>query len=205
MSMNNTNKPLLLFDIDLTLYDTNLFRQLYPPVMAKAMNISIQTLNKTQKSYTDRLAKSTDFLPEDFLHHIADVHNRSYEKLHDIYYNPENFHESLYPDVFPSLQRLKGHHTLGIFSEGFISFQTTKLKLSGIYNFFDPNFIFITRRKNESDIISQLPVNTTIIDDRIEVLESLSQFPNLTLVWLNRKDHSSSPTTKTIHSLTQLT
>ena len=202
--MTNTNKPLILFDIDLTLIDSIRLRHTYNSQLSYELKISIKEFNDTKDKYLNRLEKSTDFLPEDFLKHIADTHNHSYQTLQNIYYNPENFQDALYPDTIPALQKLKKEYIFGIYSEGFFSFQITKLKYSGIYNYFDPDFIYIHRRKAISDIPKTLPGGTIIVDDRIEALESLSQFPNLSLVWLNRKDNSIHPSIPTIQSLNEL-
>ena len=202
--MTSTNKPLLLFDIDLTLYDSLHFRKMYPSLMAGAMNISLETLIQTQKSYTGKLERSTDFHPEDYLHHIADTHHFSYQKLHDIYYNPELFGASLYPDTIPALEKLQTGYTLGIYSEGNHDFQITKLKLSGIYQYFDPKFIYIHPRKLNPEIVRSLPEKTTIIDDRLEIISVIHNYRHLIPIWLNRHGSKIYFHTKSISDLKQL-
>jgi hypothetical protein len=203
--MNNTNKPLLLFDIDLTLYDSLHFRKIYPPLMVNALGITSEEYRETQKGYLNTLEKSTDFLPVKYLRHIAHTYSYPFQKLHDIYYNPELFRTSLYPDTIPALDKLKLNNTLGIYSEGNHDFQITKLKLSGIINYFDPNFIFIHRRKVDLEIINTLPANSTIVDDKLEVIKLLSLYPDIHPVWVNRTSTVSEVKFKTISSLLDLT
>jgi phosphoglycolate phosphatase-like HAD superfamily hydrolase len=173
--------------------------------MVNALGITLEEYRDTQNGYLNTLEKSTDFLPVKYLRHIAHTYSYPFQKLHDIYYNPELFRASLYPDTIPALDKLKHKNTLGIYSEGNHDFQITKLKLSGIFDYFDPNFIFIHRRKIDPVIISSLPENTTIVDDRTDVIDSLSQYANLSLVWLNRKDNSQHPFIQTVNILTSLT
>jgi FMN phosphatase YigB (HAD superfamily) len=202
--MNNTNKPSILFDIDLTLFDADLFRLNVYPRLAEEVNISLPEFNETLASYTNALEKSSDFLPNRFLRHIAKAHSFPFQQLYDTYFHPQNFKEALYPDTMPALQELFPGRSLGIYSEGYRDFQTTKLRFSGILDYFDPDLIYIHRRKIDPDFLRTLPEKTTIIDDRIKVLESLSQISNLSLVWLNRKDTATHPSIRTILLLTDL-
>jgi len=197
-------KPIILFDIDLTLYDSLHFRQLYPPLMAQALGISLDELRETQTGYLNTLEKSTDFLPEEYLQHIAETHSFPYQKLHDIYYDPGLFKASLYPDTVPALTRLKPDFNLGIFSEGYRNFQITKLKYSGIYDFFDPEYIFIHRRKTDPETLSSLPDNSLIIDDNPVIISLLLINLPIKPIWINRKNNLKNPDIITISSLNDI-
>jgi FMN phosphatase YigB (HAD superfamily) len=203
--MNNTSKPLMLFDIDLTLYDSLHFRALYPPLMANALNISLQELTRTQNIYLNTLEKSTDFLPQMYLRHIADHYKFPYRQLQAIYYDPGLFRASLYPDTIPALQKLHPLYILGIFTEGNTDFQINKLKYSGIWDYFNQKYIYIHRRKLDPEIIVRMPPNATVVDDRLEVVEKLQPFPRIQPVWLNRKNQITHLSVPTIHKLTDLT
>ena len=80
----------------------------------------------------------------------------------------------------------------------------TKLKYSGIFDYFDPNFIYIHRRKIDPDILNSLPKNSIIVDDRLEIITDLTPYSHLNPVWLNRKDNVISQPVRTIHSLVEL-
>ena len=204
MNMNNTNKPSILFDIDLTLFDADLFRLNVYPRLAEAIKISLPEFNETLASYTNALEKSSDFLPNRFLRHIAKAHSFPFQQLYDTYFHPRNFKDALYPDTLPALQQLCSPYNLGIYSEGYEDFQTTKLRLSGILDYFDPDLIYIHRRKIDPSFLNSLPNQTLIVDDRLKVIDNLNPHSNTTPVWLNRKDNTTHPTAKTIHSLTEL-
>ena len=178
--------PLILFDIDYTLYNTRHFIELVNPLIMSALNITPEELSQTLKDYLNTLAKSTDFLPEDFLRILANNYSYSYQKLHDIYFSPELYKSSLFPDTVPALQKLYPDFNLGIFSEGFPDFQTLKLKNSGILGYFDTKYIFIYNRKTDLKILRSLPADTTILDDKSDVIQTIKQFPHLKPVWINR-------------------
>ena len=202
--MNNTNKPSILFDIDLTLFDANLFRLNVYPKLAEAIKISLPEFNQTLASYTNALEKSSDFLPNRFLRHIAKAHSFPFQQLYDTYFHPRNFINALYPDTVPAIQKLFPANSLGIYSEGYRDFQVTKLKLSGILDYFDPDFLYIHRRKIDPTVLNSLPNDSVIIDDRLEVINGMAPYPNITPVWLNRNDYTTHPLVKTIRSLTEL-
>jgi hypothetical protein len=63
--------------------------------------------------------------------------------------------------------------------------------------------MYIHRRKIDRRC-NCLPGDSVIIDDRPEMISGLIPYPNITPVWLNRKDDATHPTVKTIHSLTEL-
>ncbi len=202
--MNNTNKPSILFDIDLTLFDADLFRLNVYPRLAETIKISLPEFNGTLAAYTNALEKSSDFLPNRFLRHIAKDHSFPFQQLYNTFFNPQNFINALYPDTVPGLQKLFPGRSLGIYSEGYREFQTTKLRLSGILDYFNPDLMHIHRRKIDPAVLNCLPNDSVIVDDRPEMISGLIPYPNITPVWLNRKDDATHPTVKTIHSLTEL-
>jgi FMN phosphatase YigB (HAD superfamily) len=197
-------KPLILFDIDYTLYNTGHFIGLVNPLITSALNITPEILSQTLKDYLNTLTKSTDFLPADFLRILANNYSFSYQKLHDIYFKPELYKSSLFPDTIPALQKLSPDFTLGIYSEGFQDFQTAKLKNCEILDFFNPDYIFIHARKAEPEILKSLPENSVIVDDKPEIINEVKVDGRLTPVWLNRTDSSLFPGIRTLHSLTDL-
>ncbi|MEK7611402.1 MAG: hypothetical protein AAB486_03480 [Patescibacteria group bacterium] len=117
---------------------------------------------------------------------------------------PDLYRRSLYPDTLPSLAKLQASHRLGIFTEGFRKFQLTKLKLSGLLPLFNRDLTFIHRRKLTPTAIKRLPKGAIIVDDNLEVVETLLKFPYVTPVWLNRKDKKKHPQIRAIRSLTEL-
>ena len=202
-------KPVLLFDVDLTLFNTEKFKAAYPKSIASHFKISHDQFLIIGNEYRASLKKHTDYNISDYLKSISKRFNLPLYELKQICFSPENF-ACLYPDTLPTLSILSSKYRLGIFSEGFKIFQTTKLKLSGIYHLFNPELIYIFRRKTTSASLAKLPRNSTIIDDNLKVIESLlasklTSSRNLKPIWLNRKNHPVHPGVHTINSLASLT
>jgi hypothetical protein len=195
-------KPILLFDIDKTLFDTNKFMKIIIyNKFTELLDLNFEQYLNIYNGYETKLKKGTDFLPRSFISSFSHTKNYCYEKLNKTFFNSDNFNNSIYPDVYTSLTRLSERFNLGIYSEGNSHFQTNKLKLSNLYKLFNPSLIFIFRRKTTKNNQAKLPPGSTVIDDNLDVINSI----NVSRIWLNRKDQSTHPTIKTIYSLLALT
>jgi FMN phosphatase YigB (HAD superfamily) len=208
---NQSMKPILLFDIDKTLFDTDSFSASYRQKFIKYLAVSPEKFEKVRVKYHHSLSKHTDYNPDEFIKHIInslhqDKQQNTYKKLRNLFYTSENFSKNLYPDTISALTDLKNRHLLGIFSEGNIPYQKTKLVKSSLYDFFAPRHIHIFHRKTDPASLLSLPENSTIVDDDPSVIDELlnQKIKTLGLIWLNRKTKSKHPHAKTIHSLTEL-
>jgi phosphoglycolate phosphatase-like HAD superfamily hydrolase len=205
---NQIVKPVILFDIDRTLIDTDKFSQTYRKKFIKFLGIPPKKLEKILAKYYSRISKHTDFVPEEFIKHLINsLHKNNvhkiYEKLHNLFFESENFSKNLYPDTLPVLKDLKKHYSLGIFSEGHPVYQKTKLVKSNLYDLFNPKYVYIFHRKTSPESLAQISPDTIIIDDDSSVISEIPK--NFYPVWLNRKNKDKLPHTKTIHSLLELT
>lgn len=103
---------------------------------------------------------------------------------------PQYYRNALFEDVLPTLEKLKGKVSLGIFSQGPSRFQRAKLHLSGIEKYFSPELIFILppRKTNKANqVLAQLPnLNIYFVDDRPEIAETLAN--HRAKVFLIRRD-----------------
>lgn len=204
-------KPLLLFDLDKTLFDTNRFVKIISTAFIDYLGTPPKKFDDLLTRYHDSLSKSTDYQPEEFFKHVInslrlDKKPKIHEKLRNLFFAKANFTRSLYPDTLPALTVLSSRSTLGIFSEGYASYQKAKLVKSGLIDLIDPKYIIIHRRKTKPESLSLLPQNCTVVDDRLEVVTELATQTTvpLTPIWLNRKDQSKHPSARTIYSLNDL-
>jgi FMN phosphatase YigB (HAD superfamily) len=179
-------KPLILVDIDRTIFDTDKFHSLYTKMFLPVLQTSLAEFETSRQSYSAGLISPTDFLPANYLKHLASHFSAPYKKLHRIYYDSQNFKESLYSDTVPALKSLKDSYILGIFSEGYPSFQKTKLKKSGIYDLFDQKFLHVHRRKTLPSVLQKLPDQTIIIDDKSQVIDALKSYKGLRGILIDR-------------------
>jgi hypothetical protein len=203
-------KSLLLLDIDKTLFDTEKFTLHFSNIFCKFLKIPPEKLNKVLTKYRKSQLKHTDYNPEEFIKHLInsfhlDKQPKIYEKLHNLYFAPENFTKNIFPDT-NILVDLKKRYSLGIYTEGFPSYQKTKLVKSNLYDLFDPKNIFIFRRKTTPKSLIDLPDQATIVDDDPKVIQELLDQKTKIIypIWLNRKTKDKHPHARTIHSLTEI-
>ncbi len=197
-------KPVILFDLDLTLFDTRLWLREYVfPLLEEALDVGPEVIDETTRAYTSQLEKSTDFNPDDYIAFLVTELEGEAETLHHIIYNPHHFAHAVYSDVKPVLDQLRQHYSLGLLSEGLESFQKLKFEQSGLANWFDPQYVVISRRKLEPEVLDQLP-EAIVVDDKVEVLELLSENEKFRPIWLNRRDSNQHQDIPTIYSLIAL-
>jgi len=194
-------KPVILFDVDHTLFDTaTWFKEFLTPALADFLDTDSERIGEITQQYQATLEKHTDFHPADFIQWLGEDFEADTTTLNKIFFQPKYFQRSVFPDALACIQILKEKYTLGIFSEARKEWQLQKLELSGLLSHFDPDQIHIFRRKCDADSLEQLPVST-IIDDKLEVVAALAQTDTIEPVWLNRRDQTSDESISTIHSL----
>lgn len=200
-------KKIILFDIDDTIINTELFRKIQDETLAKYLGVSDLEIKKVRSDYYFGLKKSTDFFIDDYLTIVAKKYQHDFENLKKVFFGQKNIQLCLYQDVKPVFDQLKNlGYTLGVFSEGFVSFQKFKLETNNLLEFFDPEYVFLVRRKIDPNILKKLPQNTIIVDDKPEIINELKNFANITPIQIIRENKQDNPrvTDKIITSLTEL-
>ncbi|HEX9817585.1 MAG TPA: HAD hydrolase-like protein [Patescibacteria group bacterium] len=181
------NPPLILFDIDETLMNTTQFVNGQFVELAKLFGKDAENVKKVFTTYWSGLESNTDFSPEDCIAYLANHYQHNKAEVERVFYHPQIFGAALFPEVKSVLKKLQTMKiSLGIYSEGFESFQQRKLQANGILRFFEPNYRRVLRRKMDPKVIKSLPKNTIIIDDKAEVIAFLEPFPNIIPLHLTR-------------------
>lgn len=97
---------------------------------------------------------------------------------------------SLYEEVIDVLNKLKETVYLGIFSEGNLDFQKTKLLKTKIHNNFTKKHIHIVANKEETikEVLEKYKKNVVfLVDDKLTVLYLAKQLlPSLITIWVKR-------------------
>ena len=97
---------------------------------------------------------------------------------------------SLYDEIVPVLESLKDVSELGIFSKGDDFFQNTKLKETGIGDFFQRENIHIFEDKDinlENVINKYIELQIYIVDDRLATLYNAKTInPLVATIWVKR-------------------
>lgn len=198
---NNT----ILFDIDKTLIDTPaLFNEQILPELAKSCQESTKVLHTALIEYRDTYEHRADFNPQHLIEQLAQKFSVDKQELAKVLYDERHFKTALYPEAIDVLEELKKKHPLGTFTEALPSWQIDKMKLSGVYEYFDEKLIFLAERKTTDEFLGKLPKDAYIIEDRVEIVELLERKKIGKAIWINRVDQSKHKTIKTIHSLTEL-
>jgi len=201
-------KPIILFDIDFTLVDTDKLRSLTSLALIKFLKVARKDYETVSEKYAKGLKNYTDFNSKQYLKCLSSEFGKNVNSLGKVFYNPKFYRQSLFTETVSVLEKLfKKEIKLGIFSEGFKNFQRKKLKNSGILKFFDRQNLFIFRRKARKSSVIALPKNSIIVDDNLAVLEEIDELNNskkIKLVWLNRKTKKIHKKIKTIFSLEEI-
>ena len=197
------NKKIFLFDMDRTIFDTETLGKNFKQSLVDVTQKSIEEIEKINKTYKLGLESSTDFDPDKFLKKVEKETKVDLETLNQAFFSSKNF--VLYPETKEKLNKLLNEgYSLGIFSEGVYEWQMKKLILTGIIDFFDKNFIFIGRRKQNDDFIKKLPDGAIIVDDKKEVVEKLKNLNRFKVIWINRINDEKIQGVKTIKSLLEI-
>lgn len=101
---------------------------------------------------------------------------------------------SLYEEVLDILKKLEDEADLGIFSEGILEFQKTKLKNTKLEQFFKEKHIHIFGKK-ESELLKTLnsykKYKVFLVDDRLSILHlAKKNFPSIFTIWVKRGPHA---------------
>lgn len=195
----------VLFDIDKTLFDTpSFFWKKVIPILKKKLDLSSDDFSQLDKKYRASLEKYTDIDPINYVKALAQE-KYSPELLAETIFNQELIEESVFDDVAHTLQTLAKNFKLGIFSEAVEYFQQKKLDETNLVTFFDPNLLFIWRRKTDPNYLAKLPKNAVVVDDNRGVIQELISYQSLQPIWLNRTHQpSSNISCPIIHSLSEL-
>jgi phosphoglycolate phosphatase-like HAD superfamily hydrolase len=184
------NNSILLFDIDYTLFNTDIFRNKIIEETLSQFKLDEKRVRKFYFEYERNINTPVGINIKHFTEEIGKEFNLSPELLFSIMMDRKRLYlESLYPDTITTLTLLSKKYLLGIFSQGYRSFQENKLKQCGIISYFKQEYIFIFPDKTLDSVLKTLPKNAIIIEDKLSVVQ-LIKFP-LRAIHINREDKKS--------------
>lgn len=192
-----------MFDIDLTLINSNEYKNRSLNALTTYTHKSTKEVEVAREQYVRSLATTKDFHPKELAKWIAMSFGYDEDKILEIIWNNEILKDLTYDEVEGVLGKLGENNTLGIYSEGFVELQKLKLEANRIDKYFDPKWVYITRRKIGDRKFGSLG-KVTIVDDNIEICKMLKDYKEVEVYWLNRKTNKKAKGVKTIHNLTEL-
>jgi phosphoglycolate phosphatase-like HAD superfamily hydrolase len=183
------SRGIILFDWDDTLFSKVEYKKNLRDNLARICEVSKEEIFRVEDEYFESLERSDNFQIEKFVDVFRKKFNKKI-KLEDFSSDKLNIYSvALFPEVIAVLNELKKNgFKLGIYSQGFTNFQKIKIESSGIKDYFDENFIFISRDKTDPEFIATLLDGAIIIDDKKEVVEKLKTDGRFDLFWINRKN-----------------
>lgn len=205
--MTPSSKPVILFDLDRTLIDTDKLSKLINGEIANFLSISTDKAKDLfqqyfQESYYD---DSTDYDPWSWLSFLSGKFpDFSKEELEAVFFNKAQFEASVFPEVFNVIGKIKKIYRVGIFSQGVIPWQEKKLELAGLAPLFEKELTFIFRRKVAPASLEKLPIGAVVIDDRKVFIEGVIIANRFRPIWINRNSVEKHEAAETIHSLNEL-
>lgn len=169
---------IILFDIDHTLFNTELFRKIIYKKLCKKLNLNYNDffLGLIRKSEKITINKKKYFDPDFFLKTLTYLTN-SKLKLNDLkseFWDESNFEKAIYPEVTSTLNQIKKNKniSIGIFSRGGTKFQKRKIKI--LKENFDEKHVHIFANKLdeiEKIINKSKGYKILIVDNLLGVLE----------------------------------
>lgn len=197
-------KKTILFDVDDTLIKTHEMASKFYEELAIEFETTKEKIVELKEKYKSTLKRTSDYLPDDLILFIGNILKKDIKKINNPFENETIYQHFLHPDSKETLEKLNKHFKLGIFSEGFNGYQSNKVYLSGIGDFFDKRLIYINKDKLDPVFVSKLPDGAIIVDDKKEVVEKLKALNRFNIVWINRKDNDQIDGVTTIKSLQEL-
>lgn len=184
---NFLSSKIILFDIDYTLIDTDKLRKITHDKILQTTKIPPQELEKATKKFAETLKTSREFSPPKYAIFLANYFTDPLlkKKVGEIFSRPSVYQPAIYPDVMPSLKKLRPTYSLGIFSEGIRKYQIAKITLSGIISYLDQNLIFIfVDKTGKGKFVAEKVGKCHIVDDNPRHITDLRGIENITPIWL---------------------
>lgn len=175
-------KKLILFDLDNTLLDSASFRKsIYPrivEILRKNNNKHTEEdIEKLIKEYIDRIGL---FDPDQIVDHIAsDLQDTDKQTMKDLFYNTDIIKKFFYQEVVEEIGKFAHLGEVGALTQGFVKFQSAKLK--GILEHFHPERIHIAKDKRKemfSIFNSYKDYKIYYIDDLLMMLQKAKEVRN---------------------------
>jgi FMN phosphatase YigB (HAD superfamily) len=202
-----TQKGILLFDIDRTIFDTSKLTAALVSSLSKTLDIEVSEIRKETHIFVASLNADREFDPEKFTKYLCNKFNFENQKLLlAVFYNKKNKHwytDFIFPETFIVFDRLINKFRLGIFSEGTKKFQNYKFESMGISKYLYKELIFVLDHKTNPGALAKIPQGSIVVDDKESVCEYLSD-NGIKTVWLNKKDDRKNEKFPTIHNLLEL-
>lgn len=200
-------KGIILFDIDRTILDTEKMIKMFDDLLLMILNNpSYEDFKNAEADYFKTLTNERYFNVPDYAQFLSLKFKKDVAKLIvNVFYSDEYkyiYKDCIFKESIEILDILK-EWNLGIYSEGTLDFQNNKFKSMNLNKYFNNDLIFIVAAKDTKDVVSKIPKESIVIDDKERICQFLTN-NGFRAVWINRKDRRKSDNFETIYSLLEL-
>lgn len=183
---------IILFDIDHTLFDTNLFRQLVAERLHRKLpSMTMSQIMEADNAAHKKMKNTNTFSPVNAANFFSlEINSQiSPDEIVDIWTDKQMFQSCLYDDVLPVLRKLQNEgFVMGVFSTGIAEFQIEKI--AALQSFFQKEHIHIFELK---DIKLQVIIGKykddkmILVDDSLFILKQAKEIDqNVMVIWIRR-------------------
>jgi len=185
------NKPVVLFDIDYTLFDKDIFLDSLFISVGNLFGMERNEITEIGKlAYKENIVELDHFDPKYFSLKIAENLDKLQDlaRIEDLVLEKYNNPESLYPETLDTVNKISEIATVGIFSKGHDRFQ--KNKINKFRHLLKEDHIYITNNKYEAlqriaDKYSG--VKLYLVDDLLDILYSAKKLKaDIMTIWVKR-------------------
>lgn len=197
----------IFFDFDRTLIDTDALKAEQAHRIAKITQLSVEDIHAGMRQYIDSIQNHLLFSVEGYAQFLSDLYGVSPGDVLKIYLTDCNYiADYVFPEVYEVLQTLSENNVeMGIYSTANPGHQRIKVEHSGVLKYIPWHKVVIAPNKLAPEIVAKVPNKVTLIDDDLEVLTTFQRVrPDVEVLWINRKQSTSSFSGKMIYSLREL-
>lgn len=192
--MQLNKKPIVLFDIDYTLFDVAHFDVNFHKKLAEMFSLDEKLVKEESIKTIIILIKEDHFLDIDkYLSLLLPKFKleKHAKQIEEFLFEKDFFKEGFYPDVELTLKTLKNMVRLGVFSQGDTRLQGAKIDQSGFKDVFEKELIYIIKPKKLDFLPSLQKLHggdkIYLVEDKLEVLYEVNKkMSSLFTIWIKQ-------------------
>ena len=188
------NKPIVLFDIDYTMFDVRHFDKSFHAYISKIFGIDAKTIQDLSFKTILGLIEKEHFLDIDkYLKILLSGlgKEKHLKEIEEFLFGKDFFKHGFYPDVEVTVRTLNEMFRLGVFSQGDNKLQGAKISQSGFKHLFENKLIYIIKPK-KLDFLPFLKKihgkdKVYLVEDKLSILHEVKkQMPSVFGIWIKR-------------------
>lgn len=187
-------KPIVLFDIDYTMFDVKHFDRNFHAYIAKLCDLDERLVQESSLKIMLDLIRKEHFLDIDkYLKLMLSGFKKEkyFKEVEQFLFGKDFFKNGFYSDVEVTIRTLKDMVRLGIFSQGDERLQGAKITQSGFRHFFEEKLVYLIKPKKIDFLPSIKKIHgkdkVFLVEDKLSILHEVKkQIPSVFGIWIKR-------------------